>query len=179
MTASNFQLGCCRCSESARQSHIQFVRRFARDAPYGQKQARKEPIKTRGRNTEYNIARCGHQKVAHQKSKHNSTARLLIGGLSGAVRESDYDPLQPMKVEVGDGTSAGESKSDTPAEPQPSCCAEKQGQSQHEIWDTFQCPGVECIGPACIIFTHKFFEEVTVRINSTNPAMIPTISPPK
>src|SRR5580704_17430156 len=103
MTASNFQLGCCRCSESARQSHIQFVRRFARDAPYGQKQARKQPIKTRGRNTEYSIGGRGHQKVAREEAKYNPAARLFVGGLSRAVGEGGYDALQPMKIEVGDG----------------------------------------------------------------------------
>src|ERR1700732_4731500 len=95
-------------SESARQSHVHLVGRFARDTPYGQKQAREQPIKTRGRNTEYSIASSGHQKVAHQKSKHDSAARLFVSALSGAVSQGAHHPLQPIKIEVRDGTTAGE-----------------------------------------------------------------------
>ena len=97
-------------SDTARQSDPGLIGGFARDGRYGQEQACKKPVKTRGRNSEYNIGPESHQNVAKQKAQHHSSAGLGLAGFGGAIGERGDYPLQPVKIQISDGASASESQ---------------------------------------------------------------------
>src|SRR5437660_9271142 len=93
--------------QSTRQRYVRLIGGFARDCSYGQEQTRKEPVQTRGRNTEYNIGREAHQKVAQQKTQHNPFARWVRLGWRNGIGKIGQDSLQPVKVEIGNGAPRG------------------------------------------------------------------------
>src|SRR5580704_1574549 len=134
---SNFRSG------TARQSDPQLIGGFARDRSYGQEQARKQPVETRGGNREYSIGGEAHQNVAKQEAQHHSLAGLGMARLRCAVCQGGHDSLQPVEIQVGDSTSARESQGYVPAIAPPGSRAHSQREYEHDARDAIECAGIE------------------------------------
>src|SRR5437660_770293 len=105
--------------QSTRQRYVRLIGGFARDCSYGQEQTCKQPVQTRGRNTEYNIGGEAHQKVAQEKSQHNSPARSAGLVWRKAIGKIGQDSLQPVKVEIGNGATKRYAQHHTPSVERP------------------------------------------------------------
>src|SRR5258708_8646122 len=153
------------------------VRRLKKERCHREEQARKKAVQALARNTQYNIRCHGHQKVAQQKTVHNSAAGCRSARLRRKVRDSRDNVLQPVEIHVTNDASTQHANTDAPSE----IClrSDKSGDANdnHDALNPRDCPGVEVISGSgsWTCWRHLFAE--AVRISSTNPAMIPTIRP--
>src|SRR6266536_2873647 len=98
---------------------VPLVRSFAKNGRNGQKQARKQSVNALAGNSKYNKRHHSHQKVAQQKTMHNSPAGGGISRLNGKLADSGDNFLQPIEIHVCNTASQSEPQSAAPSEESP------------------------------------------------------------
>src|SRR5581483_5348751 len=132
-------------SAAAAQRGVNFVTRFTDNSPDGQEQARQKPIKTRGRNSEYKIGAESHQKVAQEETQENAAPGLLVTSAGDGVGERANHALQPVKIQISDDTSGGETEGWTPSQEQAARQGEHDRDGDHVAANALERSGIELL----------------------------------